>query len=234
MAIPIRTGAKDPTPVPALRLDRPAGPAKAAVLLLHGGRADALGPPPAVNLPAARMRPFARSIARATAEDGVALGRVRYGRRGWNGDRADAGRDALRALDELEAVAGAVPTVLVGHSMGGRAALHAARHPLVTAVIGLAPWCPAEEPVAHLAGTRVVLLHGGRDRVTDPRETWGFATRARAAGAEVHALSVPGGDHAMLRGAARWHMLTTELVVGLLELGTFPPGTGHGFAPVDC
>lgn len=235
MAILIRRGVKDTdaTTEPALRLDRYVTPPKAAVLLLHGGRADALEPPPALNLPGARMRPFARSLARATAAQGIALGRVRYAYRGWNGPRADAGRDALRALDELAAVTGPVPTVLVGHSMGGRAALHAAGHSLVSAVVGLAPWCPAGEPVEHLTGKRIVLLHGDRDRVTDPRESWAFAARARAAGAEVRALSMPGGDHAMLRGAADWHTLTTETVMGLLGLGEFPPRRAGTFVPVE-
>ncbi|UYQ61510.1 alpha/beta hydrolase family protein [Streptomyces peucetius] len=236
MAVLIRRGAKDTgTPAgPALRLDRFVTPSEAAVLLLHGGRADALEPPSALNLPGVRMRPFVRSVARATTGHGIALGRVRYAFRGWNGSRADAGRDALRALDELAAVTGPVPTVLVGHSMGGRAALHAAGHPLVSAVVGLAPWCPGGEPVDHLTGKRLVLLHGERDRVTDPRETWAFADRARAAGAEVHALSMPGGDHAMLRGAADWHTLTTGMVTGLLGLGPFPARGEHGFRPVPA
>ncbi|MFF8846931.1 alpha/beta fold hydrolase [Streptomyces sp. NPDC015127] len=203
---------------------------RAAVLLLHGGRADALEPPPVVNLPAVRMRPLARSIARATAGHRIALGRVRYVHRGWNGERADAARDAARALEELSLAAGPVPVVLVGHSMGGRAALRAAAHPRVSAVVGLAPWCPAGEPVDHLAGRRVVLLHGDRDRVTDPADTWALAARALAAGSEVCALPVSGGDHAMLRGAASWHALTTAAVTGLLGLGPLPARVAEGFA----
>ncbi|MFD9245255.1 alpha/beta hydrolase, partial [Streptomyces sp. NPDC059556] len=48
----------------------PAVPA-AAVLLLHGGRSEGLGPPPLVNLPALRMRPFAAAVARAVADRDV-------------------------------------------------------------------------------------------------------------------------------------------------------------------
>ncbi|MGR4852480.1 alpha/beta fold hydrolase [Streptomyces sp. LARHCF252] len=51
-------------------------------------------------------------------------------------------RDARRALGELARRAGDVPVVLVGHSMGGRAALRAADAPQVRAVPALAPWCP--------------------------------------------------------------------------------------------
>ncbi|MET7619569.1 alpha/beta fold hydrolase [Streptomyces sp. NPDC005408] len=223
-------------PEPALRLDRTAEPPRAAVLLLHGGRADGVEPPPVWNPPGARMRPFARAIARATAEHDIVLGTVRYRHRGWNGTRADAAHDALRALDELEFLTGPVPVVLVGHSMGGRAALRAASHPLVEAVVGLAPWCPEGEPVEHLADRRVVLVHGDRDRVTDPEDSWELAARARAAGAESCALRIPGGDHAMLRGARAWHALTTRLVTGLLRLGPLPPTVADSFddlGPID-
>lgn len=198
-------------------------PPRAAVLLLHGGREDGLEPPPALNLPGARMRPFARSIARATAEHAVALGSVRYRHRGWNGERDDAAHDAQRALDELSALHGPVPVVLVGHSMGGRAALRAAVSPRVHAVVGLAPWCPAEDPVEHLAGKRVVLLHGDRDRITNPDDSRRFAARARRAGADACTLLLPDGDHAMLRRATAWHSLTTKVVAGLLGVAPLPP-----------
>ncbi|WP_328401958.1 alpha/beta hydrolase [Streptomyces sp. NBC_00390] len=228
---PRRTRRQEPAPAAPLTLsiDRTAQPPRAAVLLLHGGRADGLEPPSGLNLPGVRMHPFARAVARATAGHDIVLGRVRYGHRGWNGTRADAGRDALSALDELALLTGPVPTLLVGHSMGGRAALHAGGHPLVTGVVGLAPWCPEGEPVDHLADRRVVLLHGDRDRVTDPQETWAFATRARAAGAEVCALRMAGGDHAMLRRAGEWHSLTTRVVTGLLGLGPLPPVIARSF-----
>jgi hypothetical protein len=45
----------------------------AAVLLLHGGRETGLRPPPPglLNLPALRMRPFARAVIRATRDEPV-------------------------------------------------------------------------------------------------------------------------------------------------------------------
>lgn len=221
-------------------LDRTETRPGAAVLVLHGGRADGPGPPSTVNLPGLRMRPFSRALAAATAGRGVVLGRVRYRCRGWNGEQADAGRDALRALDELDAVLGApVPVMLVGHSMGGRAALHAAGNARVRGVVALAPWCPAGEPVAHLRGRDLVLLHGDRDRVTAAADSWALAGRAREAGARVCALRMPGGDHAMLRDAGTWHGLTTRLVTGLLGLSPLPPAVaagleGGGGEPADA
>ncbi|WP_442810132.1 alpha/beta hydrolase [Streptomyces sp. NBC_01197] len=207
---------------PALILTRPCTAPKAAVLLLHGGRADGLRPPPPWNLPEVRMRPIASRIAGATAGHSVLLGRVRYRYHGWNGTRADAAHDARRALDELAATAGDIPVVLVGHSMGGRAALSAAAHPSVRAVVGLAPWCPPDEAAGHLHGRTVVLLHGDRDRTTDPGESAAFVRRARESGARACALTVTGGDHAMLRRPGLWHALTAGTVTGLLELAPLP------------
>ncbi|MEV6649614.1 alpha/beta fold hydrolase [Streptomyces sp. NPDC051219] len=224
------TQAPSPPPGSALVVERSAEQPRAAVVLLHGGRADALEPPRRWNLPGVRMRPFVRAIARVTANDGVVLAQVRYRHRGWNGVRDDAAQDARRALGVLTRLAGPVPVVLVGHSMGGRAALRVAGHPHVRAVVGLAPWCPPGEPVEHLAGRRVVLVHGDRDRVTDPCDSWAFEERARAAGAESCALRMPGGDHAMLRGAGEWHALTTRIVTGLLQLGPLPPEVAERFA----
>jgi dienelactone hydrolase len=150
------------------------------------------------------------------------MGSVRYRCRGWNGERQDAFRDARRALEDLASRVGNVPTVLVGHSMGGRAALRAAGHPLVRGVVGLAPWCPEGEPVAQLNGRRLVILHGDRDRTTDPGASLAYAARAAEAGHAACALLMPGGDHAMLRGAGAWHRLTGETVSGLLGFGPLP------------
>ncbi|GEB57286.1 hypothetical protein GCM10017674_60320 [Streptomyces gardneri] len=188
----------------------------AAVLLLHGGRSEGLGPPPLVNMPALRIRPFAADLRRALAERDVLVAMVRYRHRGWNGVRADAARDAEAALAVVLRTAGDVPVALVGHSMGARAALRAAGHPVVRGVVGLAPWCPPGEPVEHLVGCRIHLLHDEADRVTSARETWEFVRRAGAVGAHAEGIVMRRGGHAMLRGAADWQRRTTELVVALL------------------
>ncbi|WP_330177445.1 alpha/beta fold hydrolase [Streptomyces sp. NBC_01498] len=214
---------------PALVLDRSVRRPRTAVLLLHGGRSEGMEAPPRWNLAAARMRPFTRSVLRVTEGHDVLVGRVRYRHRGWNGARADAAVDAQRALDELEELAGAVRVVLVGHSMGGRAALAVAGHELVRGVVGLAPWCPAGEPVEQLADRRIVLVHGDRDRTTDPLGSRDVVRRARAAGADTCAVLMTGGDHAMLRRAPEWHTLTSELVAGLLGLAPLPGPVRRAF-----
>ncbi|MFF4873585.1 alpha/beta fold hydrolase [Streptomyces sp. NPDC003444] len=199
----------------------PAAPATptAAVLLLHGGRADGPEPPPALNLPALRMRPFAAAVTRAVRGRGVLVAEVRYRHRGWNGARADAAKDAETALNDLRERIGSVPVVLLGHSMGGRAALRAAGDPAVRGVVALAPWCPSGEPVEHLGGRRLYLLHDETDRVTSARESWDFVRRARAAGADAVGIPMRIGGHAMLRGADLWHRRAAELTAALLSHG---------------
>ncbi|MGW6025355.1 alpha/beta hydrolase [Streptomyces sp. NPDC055099] len=225
---------------PALVLSRPIEEPRAAVLLLHGGREHGTDVPPPWNLPGVRLRLFEGAIRRSTSEGAVLMGRVRYRVRGWNGEREDPARDALQALRELEQLTGDVPTVLVGHSMGARAALRAAESPLVRGVVGLSPWCPAGEPVAHLRDRRVALLHGDQDRTTDPELSLDFATRAGAAGAETATVLLRGGDHAMLRRARTWHTLTAATVAGFLGLAELPAAIAdqldgtHGGLPRDA
>ncbi|WP_330456226.1 alpha/beta fold hydrolase [Streptomyces sp. NBC_00820] len=192
-----------------------ARPARAAVLFLHGGKADSRAPARPWQPAALRMRPFVRAVS-AAADGDVLVGEVRYRVRGWNDGDADPVRDARRALGELARLVGDVPVVLVGHSMGGRAALRAAAAPEVRAVLALAPWCPDGEPVAHLQGKRVVVLHGDRDRVTDPRASVSYVRRARDAGARADVALLPGGDHAMLRHSGTWHRAADSTVAELL------------------
>ncbi|MFI9785194.1 alpha/beta fold hydrolase [Kitasatospora sp. NPDC051984] len=219
---------------------RPSAP-DAAVLVLHGGREFGPEPVPALNLPGLRMRPFARAVERAVrrstqpGSDGaagrsLAVGTVHYRCRGWNGERADAARDAEAALAELAETLGPVPTVLIGHSMGGRAALRAAAHPCVQGVVALAPWCPQDEPTEHLRGTSVLMLHGDRDRVTPPADTDLFALRARDHGARVAGYRVFGSGHTLMRRAGDWHRTTAGLALALLGLATLPDEIGTALA----
>ncbi|WP_435886104.1 alpha/beta hydrolase [Streptomyces erythrochromogenes] len=208
-------------PAPGHRLSQGA---TAAVLLLHGGRADALSPPPRLNLPALRMRPFATAVTRATAHDDVLVAHVRYRYRGWNGHHAHPVADVRRALEELRAVAGPIPVVLVGHSMGGRAALRAAEDPQVEGVVALAPWCPPGEPTAHLRTRAVVALHDEHDRVTRAADTWTYLARARKAEARVRGVRMPRGGHAMIGDAGVWHRIAAGAAAALLGLAPFPDG----------
>jgi len=212
----------EPATAPAVRWRIAPERTEAVVLVLHGGRVEGTAPPGRRDSARLRMLPFLAALGRAGHGRSLAVGEVVYRCRGWNGPRADAARDALAALDQVVAAHGRVPVVLVGHSMGGRAALRAAGHPSVAGVVALAPWWPSGEPVRQLAGRRTALIHGDLDRVTDPVQAREVALEARAAGASVCGYSVPGGRHAMLRRAGDWHRTTTRLALGLLGLVALP------------
>ncbi|MFD4904344.1 alpha/beta hydrolase [Kitasatospora purpeofusca] len=202
----------------------------AAVLVLHGGQEHGLSRPGPINLAGLRMAGFVHALRRETEGAGVAVGTVRYRHRGWNGERADAAKDAIAALDDLAEELGPVPTVLVGHSMGGRAALLAAGHPIVTGVVALAPWCPAEDPCEQLADRDVLMLHGDLDRITSPAGTRAFAARGRAAGARVCGYTVLGTGHTLMRRINDWHRATARLSAGLLGLRDLPPEAATALA----
>ncbi|MEU8828082.1 alpha/beta fold hydrolase [Streptomyces sp. NPDC048636] len=200
----------------ALRVVSAPVDADAAVLVLHGGQEYGRGPARPWQPAAVRMRPFPRVVDRAAPDRRLFIGTVRYRHRGWNGTLADPVRDTERALAELARHAGEVPVVLIGHSMGGRAALRAAADPRVKGVVALAPWCPEGEPVAQLRGSTTVILHGDRDRTTDPHASAELVRRAREDGARAGTLLITGGDHAMLRRGGVWHRTAGIAVAELL------------------
>ncbi|WP_431683753.1 alpha/beta hydrolase [Kitasatospora sp. KL5] len=204
---------------------------RVVVVLLHGGRADSLAAPTRLNLPARRMDLIARALRRGLPGDAVLIARVRYRHRGWNGRAAHPVHDARRALQELAALVPGLPIALVGHSMGGRAAISAADRPGVRGVVALAPWCPPDEPVAHLAGRSLVILHDEHDRVTSAEQSWALARRAAAARARVGTVAMPCGGHAMLRDARGWHRLTVDAVAAVLAGDLFVRTAGHVAGP---
>jgi len=162
------------------------------------------------------MIPVAAAIRHGLRESGGMVQRPRFRVRGWNGVQASPVGDLNEALDAI-AASGPIPVVLVGHSMGARAAVRAAGHPVVSAVAGLAPWLPRGEPVDQLAGRRVLLVHGTSDGITSPAETWAYVQRARAV-TQVAAIEVRDGDHPMLRRARLWHAIAAEFARAALGL----------------
>jgi pimeloyl-ACP methyl ester carboxylesterase len=182
---------------------------RGAVVVAHGGKSVSTEPTSARELAVLRMVPLANAIRRALRGYGVAVCQPRFELRGWNGDLASPVADLGRVIDEIGLRYGAIPVVLIGHSMGARAAFRVAGHPAVTAVAGLAPWLPPGEPVDQLAGRRVLLAHGTADRVTAPAQTWAYAERARSV-TDVAVIEVRSGEHTMLWRAPLWHRLAAE------------------------
>jgi pimeloyl-ACP methyl ester carboxylesterase len=194
-----------------------AGGVTGVVVVAHGGRSVSAEPTAAFQPAVIRMIPVARAIQSALQGSGAVVCRPRFAVRGWNGDQASPVDDLSRILDGVRDQHGPVPIILVGHSMGARAAMRVAGHPAVSAVAGLAPWLPAGEHVDQLAGRRILLVHGNSDRVTSPQDTWAFAERAGSV-TEVTAIEICNGEHAMLRRANLWHSLAAEFTRMALRL----------------
>ena len=204
---------------------------RGVVVVAHGGQSVSIEPTAAYQLAVLRMIPLVTAIRHAVRGRGVVVRRPRFEVRGWNDADASPVRDLTRLLDDLRDEFGPVPVVLVGHSMGARAALRAAGHPSVTAAAGLAPWLPPGEPVDQLAGRRILLAHGTADAVTSPADTWVYAERARAL-TSVTAIEVRTGEHTMLWRAPLWHGLAAAFTC--LSLGLPTPSGSAAAAVCDA
>jgi pimeloyl-ACP methyl ester carboxylesterase len=208
-----------PVPEPHVEIPERASAPRAAILVLHGGKAESRAPVARGQLAVRRMQPFARDL--AALGDDLAVARLRYRIRGWNDSGADALADVAFALTALADRFGDVPTVLVGHSMGGRAALRTAGHPAVRGVVALAPWLPGTEPVEQLAGRDLVVLHGTRDLTTSPRASARFVARAEPFTRRAVCLHVPWSGHGMLLRASTWQRLTAAFVAAVVDDAPF-------------
>lgn len=211
-------------PGPVLDTRAPTGRVRAVALVLHGGREASTAPVQPLQLAVLRMRPFADALARAGGRHGLAVARLRYAVRGWNGEARAPVADTEWALRELETRFGQVPVALVGHSLGGRAAVYAAGHAQVRAVVALAPWIEREDPVRQLAGRRLMIAHGDWDRITSPRASAALVERCAGLATSASFVRVRRETHAMLLRAHTWHRLTTRFTLGALEIATRPAG----------
>jgi predicted alpha/beta-hydrolase family hydrolase len=206
------------TEMPHLTVDPAAGPTRAVVLVLPGGAEKSTSATSPRQLPARRMRPFATGLAHAGYELGLAAWTLHYRYRGWNGEQASPLPDIGWALDRIRDGYGDVPVALLGHSMGGRAALRAAGDPSVRAVAAFAPWLPDGEPTGQLAGRRILIAHGSLDRVTSPRASRRYAEQATTVTKDITWQSVPYDTHAMLLRFATWQRLAIRFTLTSLDL----------------
>lgn len=208
---------------------RPVDSPTALLVVLHGGRANGYGRAHGLRLTYRRMVPVARMMAGAGRDAGLAVWLLRYRYRGWNGADMDALRDTEWALEEAARRHPGVPVVLLGHSMGGRAALHAAGHAPVRAVCALAPWLDGSDPVNQLAGRSVLIAHGDQERWTDPAESYRYAVRAKQVTERVCRFDVVGDGHAMLRRARDWNRLVRRFVLGESGIEPEDPEIANAF-----
>ena len=186
-----------------------------AVLVLHGGasqRQNVMVSP--TQLSVLRMIPIARRIAQH-GQDRLAVFRLLNSRRGWDTTHTPV-HDALWAFDAITDHLGRrLPVCLVGHSLGGRAALLAAGAPDVRGVVALAPWVYPTDVAPGIDGRRILIVHGTRDRIASPARSAALA-QALSRRADVRYESVPGGKHAMLRHSRRFVEPATGFVLETL------------------
>ncbi|MDK0521718.1 alpha/beta hydrolase [Streptomyces sp. ML-6] len=212
-------------PLPAARLGRAVRTAGAptavsgVVLLLPDGEADSYRRPSPVSY--ALQLPLARSLARAGREDGLVTHVVRYRCHGWNATAAHLAADAEWAADEVVRRYGDVPVCLAGHGMGGRAALRAGGHPAVNSVLAMAPWLPEDEtdhpePVKHLLGRQVLLVHGTNDARTDPELSFRLAERAKKTNRDTCRFEVHSDGHSLRQHRSEVSALATDFIRGSL------------------
>ena len=186
-----------------------------AVLVLHGGgsrRGSMMVSP--TQLSVLRMIPIAERI-RYAAKNRLAVFRLLNSVRGWDAQHTPVD-DVIWALAQLrERFGNALPTSLVGHSLGGRAALLAASQPGVRSAVALAPWVYPTDGDAGAPGRRILIVHGTRDRIARPANSEAVA-RALSRTADVGYVRVEGGKHAMLRHHEDFDGLATQFVLGTL------------------
>lgn len=196
---------------------RPSAP-EGVVVVLHGGasRGEQVRVSPA-QLSVLRMVPVAHRIAHA-GRSRLAVHRLLNSHRGWDAGTTPVA-DARWAIDRVRDEHGDVPVALVGHSLGGRAALLAGDHPAVTGVVALNPWVLPTDRV-DLRGRRVLVVHGSEDRLASPARSADLARRL-ATTSSVGYATVPGGRHAMLRHARAFEAYAADFVTATL-LGTAP------------
>jgi dienelactone hydrolase len=217
-------------PGPSLTVLAADGDTTAVTVVLPGGKAESFDAGSPAHLTAVRMRPFASMLHRHGRQRGLAVWTVHYRFRGWNGDHRAPVADVQWALEEVRRRHGDVPVVLVGHSMGGRAALIAGGERSVRGVCALAPWTVDRDSVDQLAGATVLIAHGSLDVVTSPRASREYAQRCAQVATDVGYVVVRGDVHAMLFRPRRWHRLATGFSLGALGLAPMPAAIERAFA----
>ena len=170
-----------------------------------------------------RMIPIARRIADA-GHGRLAVYRLLNTSRGWDAQHTPTA-DVRWALGQIaERHADRSPTVcLVGHSLGGRAALLAAPEPGVRSVVALAPWVYPDDVPRGLDGQRILIVHGSADRVARPSRSAELARRLMER-ADVTYVTVDGGRHAMLRRRRVFDGLAADFAGATLLGEARPPG----------
>ncbi len=198
-----------PTLVPVHEPDSADG----VVIVLHGGasRGDGVRVSP-TQLSVIRLIATARACARP-ARGRLAVYRLLNTFRGWDTTHTPV-TDCDWAVDQVAARYPSAPVGLVGHSLGGRAALVAGDNPAVRSVAVLNPWLyPNDDP--DLSGRSVLFVHGGRDRIASIDKAEAVARRV-ARHTSVGFIRIPEGKHAMIRHGSAYDRYAATFTAAVL------------------
>lgn len=183
------------------------------VLVLHGGASRPGSPAVSpTQLSVLRMVPIAGRIARA-GRGRLEVHRLLNSARGWDATHTPVD-DVAWALDRVRRERPGLPVALVGHSLGGRAALLAGDRDGVRAVVALNPWIHPSDRV-DLAGREVLVVHGLQDRIALPERAHALVQRLQRT-TDVEWRTVPEGRHAMLRNAVAFERPAAAFVLAAL------------------
>jgi alpha-beta hydrolase superfamily lysophospholipase len=191
------------------------------VLVVHGGasRRGQMMVSPA-QLSVLRMIPVARRVARS-GKGRLAVYRLLNSYRGWDTSHTPV-HDIAWAVEQVAQRYGPdVPVCLVGHSLGGRASILAARLPAVRSVVALAAFVyAADADGLGIRDRQVLFVHGLRDRIAPVQRARQLADRLARAN-RVGFIAIRNGKHAMLAEHGTFERAAVDFV-GATLLGREP------------
>ena len=196
-----------PRLLPVHEPDDPEG----VVVVVHGGgsrRGQMMVSP--TQLSVLRMIPVARRVARAGGGR-LAVYRLLNSYRGWDTKHTPV-HDIRWALQQVRERYGDLQVCLVGHSLGGRAALLAADAAEVSSVVALAAYIVhGDSSAVRATDRRILFVHGLQDRIASPTSA---ARLAQWLGHrnEVGFIAIKDAKHAMLRHHKLFDRCTGDFV----------------------